>query len=1798
MGVGKNLTKLLIAIWVLLAIIQTPATGLAGAVAVSTVSPSGTVNTTTPTYTWTAESLASSYRLVVLNAKRATILDQWYTKAETNCSGGTGSCTLTPTTVLAAGNYVWYGIANNGTSKTLVQKSFTVMPTAQSSGSPSGTLTQAPSSFYWSAVTGSSVYLLTVTKTGGTPVTKWVTSGTAGCVSGSGTCSATVSMSFTDGTYAWTVQPFTNALQVASTSASFTLTTTATTPLIVSPTGAVTTNTPTYTWNADASATGYFLKITTNSGLVLYSSTLNLTTANCPSGTGTCSLTPAVTLPSGINRWSIFVLPSNRSEEAAITVAVPTLGTPSPIAPTGTVSTLTPSFSWSAVQGATHYRLKVTDASLSMVIDQTYTTANTSCSNGSGTCSVAPGTTLATGNGSWTIMALNTTNSTQSAESGSKTFTITQPPTSPGTPTLIAPTGSVTSLSPTFSWNATSNANAYIVRVTDASAVTTTRVVSDAVAGCPSSSGTCTTVFPNPLTAGTGSWTVQAYSSTTNLTGTISASLGFTLSAPSTASALLVSPTGTLSTNTPTYVWNAEAGATGYILKVTTKNGLVLHYEILTPTAAGCDAGTGTCTTTPSTTLPGGIVQWSVHVTPSLNHGEATITVPTPTLSTPSPLTPTGTVANLTPSFSWSAVQGASHYRLRVTDVNSAMAIDQTISTASASCSSGSGTCSVSPGTTLATGNSSWTIMALDTTNNTQSAESSRMAFTVAQPATAPGTPTLVSPTGTVTSLTPTFTWNVATNADNYIVKVTDASTTTVTRIVPCTATTGTCTTTFPNPFVAGAGSWTVQAYHSGTNLSGSVSSSLSFTLSADVPTSILVSPTGTIYEKSPSLIWNAVAGATQYMVKVLSTSVIPQTFLNQVYTAADAGCSSGTGNCTITPAIQLSAGSYVWSVGTMPTVHVYSQNFSVLNGVISLSASTIAENTATPVQIGTLSSTDPTATDATFSITGGSNRQSFEIRNNNQLWIPSGVTLNYESQSYLGVQVSAAGSTQSLNVQVTDINEAPTDITLSASSVAENAATTSNLAVATLTGVDPDQSTSFLNHTFAITGGTDQAKFVINGSTLELVAGTVLDYEAMTTPSFQVQLKVTDGGALSFTKNVTIAVNNVNEAPTSLLLSVASVNENTDTTTNATLGTMSAIDPDTDDTFTYSVTGGTNKDLFAVNGANLQLKAGAAINYEAITSHGLILEITATDHGNLTFMKSFTLAVNDVNEAPTGISVSPGIVYSNVDNTVAMTTGTLSVTDPDANNTHTCTVTGGSDQTSFQISGTALQLVAGTVLNITTQPTYSVAVTCTDAGGLSLTKTLTVTLQAIDRSITLANSSINENTSTATDVSLGTLIAVGNNAFSITGGADQGSFTLVGSQLYIKAGTTLDYETQSSYSVEISNTDALGTYSATLTITINDLNEAPTDISLSNSVLPFIARPTNAAVGTLSTTDQDGSETHTYSLLDSLSGRFAILGDQLLVVETTTPIHGVFSVPIRVTDKGTLTYDKSFTITVVGFSVETIPTTPTVSTMLSQSRSLYANVYKNLANATEGQQIILSEEELETMVLGKIAQQFTDQGTFSNSITDIIKKFDIQISSTLATVTMQVALVDVIYARLSTATQSIAQTVLDALAPYADGYVLSVQLRIKPVVSGLNVSLDTASSTVDFVDESDYLPTISMSMGTLITTYNNAVDALASNDALAFFLGGGARPPAHFLNEALGNAVTADQVNRSNLGLNLDSGASRGTSTLADRSQGGFLIPLTQRLDYYFPGLISSVALQSHTISLTRSSLDLASVQ
>ena len=101
--------------------------------------------------------------------------------------------------------------------------------------------------------------------------------------------------------------------------------------------------------------------------------------------------------------------------------------------------------------------------------------------------------------------------------------------------------------------------------------------------------------------------------------------------------------------------------------------------------------------------------------------------------------------------------------------------------------------------------------------------------------------------------------------------------------------------------------------------------------------------------------------------------------------------------------------------------------------------------------------------------------------------------------------------------------------------------------------------------------------------------------------------------------------------------------------------------------------------------------------------------------------------------------------------------------------------------------------------------------------------------------------------------------------------------------------------------------------------------NRAPTDIVLSGSSIDQHSA-NGAVVGQLTAADPNAEwEQFSYSLVDDADGRFAILGDQLIVADGVRLNHKgsqSHQIVIRVADAEGMAYEKSFTIQVMDKAV------------------------------------------------------------------------------------------------------------------------------------------------------------------------------------------------------------------------------------------------------------------------------------
>jgi len=376
------------------------------------------------------------------------------------------------------------------------------------------------------------------------------------------------------------------------------------------------------------------------------------------------------------------------------------------ISPTGTIDDTTPTYTWNAVSNSAWYCLYVNDATGNK-INQWYTRGEAGCASGTGTCSVTP-TREVIGSSQWWVRTYN------SAGLGdwSSGMTFTAPSTPPSAATLVSPTGAISDTTPTYTWNAVSTATWYCLYVNDATGIKVNKWYAAAEAGCASGVGTCS-VTPTTEVRGAGQWWVRTYNSAG--LGDWSSGMAFTAPTPTDPPgvATQVSPTGTISDTTPTYTWNPVASATWYQLWVGDSSGTKVN-QWYAAAEAGCPSGVGTCSVTPTTEVRGA-GQWWVRTYNSAGLGGWSSGLP---FTAPAPgapaaaiqVSPSGTINDTTPTYTWNPVATATWYQLWVGD-SSGTKVNQWFPAAEAGCADGVGTCSVTP-STMVLGSYSWYIRA------------------------------------------------------------------------------------------------------------------------------------------------------------------------------------------------------------------------------------------------------------------------------------------------------------------------------------------------------------------------------------------------------------------------------------------------------------------------------------------------------------------------------------------------------------------------------------------------------------------------------------------------------------------------------------------------------------------------------------------------------------------------------------------------------------------------------------------------------------------------------------------------------------------------------------------------------------------------------------------------------------------------------------------------------------------------------------------------------------------------------
>ncbi len=476
----------------------------------------------------------------------------------------------------------------------------------------------------------------------------------------------------------------------------------------------------------------------------------------------------------------------------------------------------------------------------------------------------------------------------------------------------------------------------------------------------------------------------------------------------------------------------------------------------------------------------------------------------------------------------------------------------------------------------------------------------------------------------------------------------------------------------------------------------------------------------------------------------------------------------------------------------------------------------------------------------------------------NGALVVADGAVLDYETaqQHQVTLRVSDGhGGTfdKNFTIAVTDVDEtppppvnhAPTDIGLSAASVAENAS--GNTSIGLLSGTDAD-SGDVLTYTLVDDAG---GRFAILNGALVVADGAVLDYE--TAQQHLVNVRVSDGHGGTFDKSFTIAVTDVDEtppppvnhAPTDIGLSAASAAENA--SGNTAIGTLSGTDADSGDVLTYTLIDDANGRFAILNGA-LVVADGAVLDYETAQQHQVTLRVS-DGHGG-TFDKNFTIAVTDVDEtppppvnhAPTDIGLSAASVAENAQGDTSI--GLLSGTDADSGDVLTYTLVDDAGGR-FAIRNGALVVADGAVLDYETAQQHQVTLRVSDGHGGTFDKNFTIAVTDVDETPpppvnhaptapVLSGGAITE--VAATGAAIGTLSAsdADEDAVSFTfadslAGSNglvsaDGRFTIVGDEIRVRDHALIQVSADSAFSYAIVASDGTDTASSSVTVTVADV--------------------------------------------------------------------------------------------------------------------------------------------------------------------------------------------------------------------------------------------------------------------------------------------------------------------------------------------------------------------------------------
>ncbi|XP_022800387.1 protocadherin Fat 4-like [Stylophora pistillata] len=416
-----------------------------------------------------------------------------------------------------------------------------------------------------------------------------------------------------------------------------------------------------------------------------------------------------------------------------------------------------------------------------------------------------------------------------------------------------------------------------------------------------------------------------------------------------------------------------------------------------------------------------------------------------------------------------------------------------------------------------------------------------------------------------------------------------------------------------------------------------------------------------------------------------------------------------------------------------------------------------VAENRLVGTLVGVITVKDPQLSPLSVKLLDDL-RSAFELRSTSAPYTWKLMTrhpLDFETAQFHQVTLQAKdvnnsfAVNQSFTIYVTNVNEAPSLITLSNRAIAENSPHGTVVGIINVT--DPDEAFVPQKITCGLRNDAD-GRFKVSGMALTVLESRMLNFEAPDGPDHLVDIECQDQDGDATQQQFIIAVTDVDEPPVRIESSSGKFEVAENLNPGSLVSVLRTLDEDRGQNYTYCVT---PVELFS--NVHDRLETRQRFNYEE--QNVFFVNITSTDSGNQSLTTEVVVSVLDVNDAPTGIVLPQGTAIA--ENTkVGSLIGELSTLDEDRGQTHTYLIQAQTPSGVLSLGGSNKLYVAdSSALNYELHRHVNITITTTDNGIHSrLSKVVTLSLAIVDVNeppydIQLFPASVKENSPIGTEV-------------------------------------------------------------------------------------------------------------------------------------------------------------------------------------------------------------------------------------------------------------------------------------------------------------------------------------------------------------------------------------------------------------------------------------------------------------